>query len=380
MLSHLPKETTQLLIDLCTTTTGTLPLPQPDLPKQTQTALPAGGPSYLSYLAIKNPIGASAAVTSAAATSTATASGLTDDSPPSSPSPITKQPDEPINGTDPQPDTPWEVARALLLLPTKRISPKVYFAHFVDHMDQFVVFLEAVAWRRWGQSVDSALIALGPPPPSPPPSDEAKEGLEQVAVWNTLLELYLTLARSAEESADVKVLSEKALKILRSEDIPYDPTHALILCSTRNHTEGLVLLWERLGMYEDIIRFFIAKDVEEGDASAAPKVVEHLKLYGPKDGQKHLYPLVLRHLTSSSALLSRMQDDVKEILEYVDREGIIPPLGIVQVLSRNGVASVGLVKEWLISKIQQSKHEIDTVCFSFCQLPLFADDFVRTRK
>ncbi|KAH8825000.1 hypothetical protein DL96DRAFT_1817608 [Flagelloscypha sp. PMI_526] len=369
MLAHLPGETTQLLIDLCTTTTGTLP-PQPkDLPKQPPPAAPNGAPSYLSYLAIKNPIAITPAISSAAAVATPPDSRPDTPSPPPAPSSTSDVTQDQTDSSIPNQQSGLDqdaktlrvgtptTARPFALPPAKQISPRVYFAHFVDHMQQFVIFLEAVAWRRWGQSVDETLLSKGPPPSAVPALDEEAEKKEQVAVWNTLLDLYLTL--SEDDQAD-STLRAKALRILRSAEIPYDSTHALILCSTRNHTEGLVLLWGKLGMYEDIIRFYIARDVEDQDPTGAPKAVEFLKLYGPKEGQKHLYPLVLRHLTSSAELLSRMQEEVKEILDYVDREKIIPPLGIIQVLSRNNVASVGLVKEWLIEKIKTSRADITT--------------------
>jgi hypothetical protein len=48
---------------------------------------------------------------------------------------------------------------------------------------------------------------------------------------------------------------------------------------------------------------------------------------------------VLRFLTSSSDLLSRREEDVKEMLDVIDRQGIMPPLSVVQALSRNGMAS-----------------------------------------
>jgi hypothetical protein len=41
----------------------------------------------------------------------------------------------------------------------KQLSPWLYFPHFVDHMDNFVVFLETVARRQGAQSVDSDAAA-----------------------------------------------------------------------------------------------------------------------------------------------------------------------------------------------------------------------------
>jgi hypothetical protein len=273
-------------------------------------------------------------------------------------------------------------------------------------MEQFVVFLETVAKRRWGQSVEDR-------PPgsigifgrkdlddwelSPQPHqrqltflDEQQAELvdkqDQVAVWNTLLELYLTLplASSPGSSASKRtngaattgevqgsgvfserVMRDKALRVLGSDQsqIPFDTTHALILCSTHAFTDGLVLLWEKMGMFEDVLRFWIDK-YNDGSSGASDKVVQHLMQYGPEHPE--LYPLVLRFLTSTPELLRKHEHDVKEMVEHVDEEGIIPPLGIIQVLSRNGVASVGLMKEWLVKRIKESREEIHNVRSGFC--------------
>jgi vacuolar protein sorting-associated protein 11 len=84
-------------------------------------------------------------------------------------------------------------------------------------------------------------------------------------------------------------------------------------------------------------------------------------LYGPT--RPHLYPLVLRFLTSSPELLSRHTKDVEMVLDHIEKEKIMPPMGIIQVLSRNRVASVGLVKQWLMTRIKESREEIHTVRF-----------------
>jgi hypothetical protein len=227
-------------------------------------------------------------------------------------------------------------------------------------MDHFVTFLETVAIRRWGQSVDGTL-PQSPTEDDTLPVDEAMEKRDQAAVWNTLLELYLsTSTKTPEEEKKVK---NKALRLLQSENIPYEPTHALIICSTREFTPGLVLLWEKLGMHEDVLRFWMDKEREGGPlvGEASTQVVHYLKLYGPK--LPSLYPLVLRFLTSTPELLSRHSEDVENIVGVIDQEKIMPPLAIVQVLSRNGVASVGLVKQWLMNKIREAKDDIDTVGF-----------------
>ncbi|KAF5367569.1 hypothetical protein D9758_003794 [Tetrapyrgos nigripes] len=359
LLANLPEDTTQLLIDLCTISEAPVEVEgeTPESPSK-----PSGG--YLSYLNInRNSIVAQTTTSSETATIPApsihtvrpgdTAStrnsvheGRIGDVNGSNHDSVTGTP----RTASPPPVGPLQVSAR----PVKRLSPRVYFAHFVDHMEQFVVFLETVAARRWGQSVDEEF--KGSESIIPPVTDDSDEK-DQIAVWNTLLELYLTLpgfSSASTKPQDEKALRSKALRLLQSDAIPYDPTHALILCSSRGYTDGLVLLWEKMGMYEDVLRFWMDREAVEPGASV--EVVKHLQLYGAK--HPHLYPLVLRFLTSSSALLSKHQDDLKDILGHIDEEGIMPPLGIIQLLSRNDVASIGLVKNWLIERIQHERSEI----------------------
>lgn len=358
MLASLPEETTQLLIDLCTNS-GPLTTELEDVPSPTSAAKQnsSNGPSYLSYLALNR--------NSVVATPT-------DPATPPSPSIKTVRPgdvsrrdsvlDDSKDSTPP-PGTPSiAITKPPPAAPIKKLSPRLYFAHFVDHMDNFVVFLETVALRRWGQTVDPepTTTTAATKNESVDADDAAIDKQDQVAVWNTLLELYLTLpSRGVASSQNENDLRSKALRVLKSETLPFDPTHALILCSTRGYTEGLVLLWEKMGMYEDVLRFWMDKDKSGTSPEASAQVVHHLTKYGST--HPHLYPLVLRFLTSTPELLARHTDDLKGVLDHIDKEGIMPPLGVIQVLSRNGVASVGLVKDWLMARIKESRQEIQVV-------------------
>jgi len=385
MLENLPRETTELLIDICTSN-SLLSLDDPAVKSAEDPGLPSPGrqsgftPSYLSYLALNR----GPTTNETATVGTVTGKGRKEGSILEDPTPPPTASGLPSAGglvATMQVPKPRE--------PVKRPSPKVYFAHFVDHVEQFVIFLETVALRRWGQSVDdnAGVSASGEKGGSDAPVDEVAERADQISVWNTLLELYLSTPTKPE--GDGKITRAKALKLLQSDKIPYDINHALIVCSTCRFTPGLVLLWEKLGMHEDVLRFWMDKEKstgssgdENGANEASNQVVHYLDLYGP--GHRHLYPLALRFLTSSEALLNRHSKDVARVIEYVDGEKIMPPLAILQLLSRNGITSVGLVKGWLVKKIEEARDDIDTVkhpltslgCYSF-PLPGFATyDFV----
>lgn len=390
MLANLPDETTQLLIDICTMGTTAQPRVLGSDADANTSAKGSGfaAPSYLSYLAINRgaaaPVPAPAVVTTS---STETAQPPT----PSTAKPVSEASGStPIQGaadlkrtrtistndqTTPRSGSPVAGIAAANARPKaeKRPSPRLYFAHFVDNLNKFVVFLESVALKLWGQSVDNESKENdGSEQSLPLPFDEETDKQDQVAVWNTLLELYLTLSKN-----DNDLLRQKALRLLQSKFIPYDSMHALILCSTRDFTPGLILIWEKLDMYEDILRFYIDRENAERDASspagavdASKKVLHYLGVYGP--AHKHLYPLVLRFLTSSPDLLMRHAKELGEVLDVIERDKVMPPLAVVQVLSRNGVTSVGLVKEWLLKRIGEAKEEVQTVSAYVCFLSRFA--------
>jgi vacuolar protein sorting-associated protein 11 len=458
LLTHLPSETTQLLIDLCTishTTTSSLDLSAsqsqndglpsaldpPDSAVALKSGIPGNAPSYLSYLNNRGGGGiagdtATIGGVSAPSVKTVRADGRGGEGGSGAPT-IVVNTDLGGAGGDyglTQTGSPTMTVSAVesakigsddlddgrmpantVIVPSrlggsrvktlsvpppkpKLVSPRVYFAHFVDHMEEFVVFLEEVSSRRWGMKVSlddagASVGAVGGGTSGGVLDEEDKE--DQVAVWNTLLELYLSLPLSSPSSASATSTTatttqqpspeflhleaqyrSKALLLLKSNDkIPYDKMHALMLCSTRAFTPGLVILWEGMGMYEDVVRFWMdrwnhpsssASSSDSSSSNAPDEVVKALRKYGPK--QPSLYPLVLRFLTSSHELLRRHEGDVKDILKVMDEEGggagagtMGTPLGIVQVLSRNGVASVGLVKEWLMERIGRSQREIQMV-------------------
>lgn len=413
MLHSLPEETTQLLIDLCTMTAGSLrselleETGTPSATRQSTTsttttvASSAGGASYLSYLALNRglqqpPLSMDQTTSTAQPPSPSTKTIKADALPmsgrstpvaPATPTTAkgggsqraqtpTTQPQTTQSPVTPQPQS-QQVQPAS---PVKLPSPRVCFAHFVDHMEQFVVFLETVASRRYGQYLDGAagqgvsIQKIRSSSVSTQQQGEEEDREDQAAIWNTLLELYLTLPSSfvqGEEGEELRrkkrEYEEKAMKVLRSQ-LPYDPTHALILCSTHGFINGLVLLWEKLGMYEDIIRFWIDRFKSGTDNSASQKVVDCLMTYGSGntvEPQNQLYPIVLRFLTSTPELLGKHREDLKGILEHVEEQGIMPPLGVVQLLARNGVASVGLVKEWLMLRIKESQDEVENVSVRF---------------
>ena len=364
LLENLPDETTQLLIDICTGAVSAQdeePAAQPSAAKAS-----SSGPSYLSYLALGRGVGTGTDIPSAPSPSpSATAKKPTE---------TTKQPpvsrqastqDRSANespapaqasASTPNPAPTTEEPKPVKKLP----STKPFFAHFVEHLDKFVVFLEAVALRRWGFNFDAgASSGKNKAKEIEPPADEDTDKEDQIAVCNTLLEIYLTLA----DKNSSQIMQDKALRLLKSSNVPYDQTHALMLCSFKEFTPGRIYIWEQMGMYDEVLRFWMERAKQGKSPDASKEVVKYLNEHGPK--HKTFYPLVLRFLTSDSDLLSKHAQDLERILDYVTAEKVMPPLAVVQILSRNRVTTIGLVRKWLIGRIQESRDNIQAVLILF---------------
>ncbi|PWN52887.1 hypothetical protein IE53DRAFT_239997 [Violaceomyces palustris] len=278
--------------------------------------------------------------------------------------------------------------------------PRLFFAHFIQHPQQFTRFLETIALARYGQEVDMDLHAPSHDPLSlengfkndlndevettrilmelgidTDIGSEDPDAADQKSIWNTLLELYLSSSRP--DSANVldgarrQAQREKALHLLEQHDkLPYDITHALVLCSTEKFTEGLILLYERMGMYEDILRHWMDLSIErkyesgnrevdhrneEGDPGC--KVMAALRKYGHM--RPHLYPMVLRYLVSEGSILTGHKEDLGSVLSHIESKSLMSPLEVVQALSKTGVASVGLVRDYLTRSIMKEKEETE---------------------
>lgn len=316
LLDHLPDETTQLLIDLCTGNLYSVPDPvrAPSSPSNgnASNAYLGGFTTLMPNFGVSSP---PTSVKSATLQPTAT-------------SPVPSA--SPING----------------MRKYKPPSARTFSPTFVDHPIQFTRFLEALV-SSWGYSLDGGKTYA----PMELPDVEAAD---QKSVWNTLVELYLGesgmdhLQGEVAKTKERMLRREKAMRILKTPKIPIDENQALILCFLANFTDGVVYLYERMCMYEDILRFHMSRDDTQ-------KVISSLHKYGPK--QPHLYPLTLTYFTSSPTTLDASRSELLEVLAHIDEEGLMPPLQVIQALGQSGFATVGMVREYLSKRVEGEREE-----------------------
>ncbi|KAF9150102.1 hypothetical protein BG015_008084 [Linnemannia schmuckeri] len=277
-------------------------------------------------------------------------------------------------------------------------SPRTFMSLFVDLPAYLITFLEKVSANRWPTTPSTNQSTVGTNLKSPTPnthlnkpgsinsskktavgndvndkgsiSGASRFGVsneqdmeERKAIWNTLLELYLAdppmasssgkgqtmhVAELNRKSRDRIIKKEKCMKLLNDTEIPYDTNHALVLCHMAGFDEGIVFLYERMKMYTDILRLWIGRD-------DTAKVMECLRKYGPQEPS--LYPLTLSYFSSSPSRLTSATPDLLKVLDHIDQQDLLPPLQVVQALSQTSVATIGMIKNYIGHRIEAERKE-----------------------
>ncbi|KAJ2962679.1 hypothetical protein NQZ79_g2272 [Umbelopsis isabellina] len=357
LLKHMPQQTTRILIRLCTGTlppaSSTSPPPLPLRPTSPTSSIVNNTASALQALSLLPFSGGATVEDSASAKHQVVIAG-------------SKKSDKITKHTFASYAPP---------------SAQTYMPSFVDHPDYLIQFLEEVYDKRTASAREKIMISESASVRSYPAKEEVPAELnpqdaeEQKVLWTALLELYLMDERpintSLDDSDDSDVqqpsaddnndqmdkeiarrrkLRSKALALLKDKSVDYDANQALVLCHLKQFDDGVVLLYEKMEMYSDIIRFWMEK--EETD-----KVIECARKFGPTDPS--LYPLVLTYFSSSSETLKKSTSELLSVLDHIDAQDLLPPLQVVKALSRNDVASLALIKNYMGRKIEKERKDME---------------------
>ena len=126
----------------------------------------------------------------------------------------------------------------------------------------------------------------------------------------------------------------------------------LLLSHLSNFRDGTILVREQQGLRFDIFRSYTSAN----DTSGAIKA---LRKYGPEEPQ--LYPAALAYFTSSPKILEEAGDELDVVLKKIDEDGLMAPLQVIQTLSTNAVATMGMVKKYLSDTLERERKEIANV-------------------
>jgi hypothetical protein len=204
-------------------------------------------------------------------------------------------------------------------------KPRTAFSAFVDHPAEFIVFLEACI-----------------------EANDLKED-DKSDLYSTLFEMYLHTASSKKDSSERDIWENKAKALIEDKKVPIDTSSVLLLSHLSNFRAGTILVREKQGLRFDIFRSYTTAKDTAGAVKALHK-------YGPEEPA--LYPAALAYFTSSPQILEEAGEELDAVLRKIDDDGLMAPLQVIQTLSSNGVATMGLIKAYLSNTISRERQEI----------------------
>ena len=134
--------------------------------------------------------------------------------------------------------------------------------------------------------------------------------------------------------------------------MPIDASNVLLLSHLSNFKDGTTMVKEQQGLQFDIFRSYTSANDTIG-------AIKALRKYGPQEPQ--LYPAALAYFTSSPKILEEAGDEFNVVLKKIDEDGSMAPLQVIQTLSANAVATMGMVKKYLSDNIEKERMEISNV-------------------
>lgn len=206
------------------------------------------------------------------------------------------------------------------VLEPKYGNPSAYIHLFASHSDLLEQFLSKVTKRS--QPCDTS-------------------------TWNTLLELVLRKENVQTSEVIIDKQSE-VMQILTNPVAHYDEEEALILVQTYNSSEGQLYLYKKLGMYSLLLQHYLRCNNSE-------QCIAICKEYGKQDG--NLWIQLLTMLAQQEELNLSL---IQEILEYIEKTGIVPLLIALQIVSQNEKIQLGMVKKFIVRHVHRLNGTVQT--------------------
>lgn len=236
-------------------------------------------------------------------------------------------------------------------------KPRTAFSSFIDHPDEFIVFLEACL------------------------KDDSLSDADKADINTTLFEMYLHKAnekRSDHEREEWEAKAKVLISLRSPSSDQSDPSQSaisnsnvLLLSHLSSFRAGTLLVKEQAGLLFDIFRSYTSARDTRGAMRA-------LRKYGPDE--PGLYPAALAYLASDARVLDEAGlDELSNILKKIDSLGLMAPLQVVQTLGAGGAAAMaisssstangdgkvggggatmGMIKPYLAETIERERKEI----------------------
>jgi hypothetical protein len=149
----------------------------------------------------------------------------------------------------------------------------------------------------------------------------------------------------------------KALSLLKLGWGPHEPTPrydvdlALVLCQMHKYQDGLLFLFEKMKLYKEVLAVYMKGHDYQGLISTCKRLGDSVR-----GGDPSLWNDVLSYFGEHG---ENCADEVREVLVYIERDNLLPPLIVLQKLSKNPKLTLAVVKEYIARQLQQETRLIE---------------------
>eukprot|EP00270_Netrium_digitus_P012476 TRINITY_DN4051_c0_g1_i1.p1 TRINITY_DN4051_c0_g1~~TRINITY_DN4051_c0_g1_i1.p1 ORF type:complete len:472 (+),score=165.09 TRINITY_DN4051_c0_g1_i1:127-1416(+) len=133
----------------------------------------------------------------------------------------------------------------------------------------------------------------------------------------------------------------------------YDADVAVLLCEMHGFREGLLFLYERMKLHKEVMACYMQDGDTKGLVQCCKKLADM-----DRGGDASLWADVLEYLGETEAG-GECAEEVKEVLEHLERDVVLPPLMILQTLAKNKKLTLAVVKDFVTRHIEQETRMIE---------------------
>ena len=147
-------------------------------------------------------------------------------------------------------------------------------------------------------------------------------------------------------SEEMKNRRKLALNLIMNVQYKYEDEYALVLCKLHNFQEGIIYLYEKLQLYQEIVEYYM-------EHNKYSDIISTCKQFGNKEPN-----LWIQSLNYFAIKTEDCTNEISEILTNIDRSNLLPPLMVIQILSKKSTATLSLIKEYITRRLHTENQLI----------------------
>lgn len=172
---------------------------------------------------------------------------------------------------------------------------------------------------------------------------------------NTLLELYLEAYKKSTDEQTRSSVQEKIMNFLKNVQSK-EVAQALLLCQMHNFTPGTLFLYEAKGMYTEILQYAV-------DRKDYGKIMDTCRSFGEQIPQ--LWVQAFWFLARNFGDYDKAF--ISEVLKVIEKQNLLPPLMVVDILSRNPNATLDVIRVRIpaqskLTSLEKINVDIGNIC------------------